>query len=47
LNLYLSDNREAWEMQSDGNFLQRQPKSEECCAQQQLINLWRQGMPAG
>ena len=47
LNLYLSDNREAWEMQSDGNFLQRQPKSEERCAQQQLINLWRQGMPAG
>ena len=45
LNLYLSDNREAWEMQSDGNFLQRQPKSEERCAQQQLINLWRQGMP--
>ena len=47
LNLYLSDNREAWEMQSDGNFLQRQPKNEERCAQQQLINLWRQGMPAG
>ena len=47
LNLYLSDNREAWEMQSDGNFLQRQPKSEERCAQQQLINLWRQGMPTG
>ena len=47
LNLYLSDNREAWEMQSDGNFLQRQPKNEERCAQQQLINLWRQGMPTG
>jgi len=45
LNLYLSDNREAWEMQSDGNFLQRQPKNEERCAQQLLINLWRQGMP--
>ncbi|KZR61929.1 polyphosphate kinase 1 [Prochlorococcus sp. MIT 1303] len=49
LNLYLNDNREAWDMQSDGSFLQRQPKpnSEEHRAQQQLINLWQQGIPAG
>ena len=45
LNVYLNDNREAWDMQSDGNFLQRQAKSEERCAQHQLINLWRQGIP--
>ncbi len=47
LNLYLNDNREAWDMQSDGSFLQRQPNSEERRAQQQLINLWQQGIPAG
>ena len=49
LNLYLNDNREAWDMQSDGSFLQRQPNpnSEEHRAQQQLINLWQQGIPAG
>ncbi|CAE22419.1 putative polyphosphate kinase [Prochlorococcus marinus str. MIT 9313] len=48
LNLYLNDNREAWDMQSDGSFLQRQPNpnSEEHRAQQQLINLWQQGIPA-
>ncbi|KZR61215.1 polyphosphate kinase 1 [Prochlorococcus sp. MIT 1306] len=49
LNLYLNDNREAWDMQSDGSFLQRQPNpnSEEHRAQQQLINLWQQAIPAG
>ncbi|WP_413359042.1 polyphosphate kinase 1 [Prochlorococcus sp. MIT 1201] len=48
LNLYLNDNREAWDMQSDGSFLQRQPNpnSEEHRAQQQLINLWQQSIPA-
>ena len=48
LNLYLNDNREAWDMQSDGSFLQRQPNpnSEEHRAQQQLINLSEQGIPA-
>ena len=48
LNLYLNDNREAWDMQSDGSFLQRQPNpnSEEHRAQQQLINLWQQDIPA-
>ena len=37
LELYLNDNRNAWEMQSDGNFIQRQPEANTKCAQQQLI----------
>jgi len=40
LELYLHDNREAWEMQSDGSFIQRQPEKEIKCAQKQLIELW-------
>ncbi|WP_320666721.1 polyphosphate kinase 1 [Prochlorococcus sp. MIT 1307] len=40
LSLYFNDNREAWVMQSDGSFIQRQPETEIRCAQQQLIERW-------
>ena len=32
LDIYLEDNRGAWEMQSDGSFIQKQPDDEERCA---------------
>ena len=41
LKLYLNDNREYWEMQSDGSFIQRQPKTEIKSAQKSLIELWQ------
>ena len=43
---YLDDNRGAWEMQSDGHFMQRQPKDGER-TQLQLMYDWRavQGQP--
>ncbi len=37
LELYLNDNRNAWEMQSDGSFIQRRPGANNRCAQLQLI----------
>ncbi len=40
LEIYLNDNREAWVMQSNGSYLQRQPNRNENCAQKQLIGLW-------
>ncbi len=39
LNLCLSDNLRAWEMQSNGSFIQRKPEKVECCAQSELIDL--------
>ncbi len=42
LELYLNDNRDAWEMQNDGSFIQRQPEKETRCSQNQLIELWNQ-----
>ena len=45
LELYLADNRGAWDMQSDGSFIQRQPgEQEERNSQVQLTELWRQGL---
>ena len=45
LELYLADNRGAWDMQSDGSFVQRQPgEQEERNSQVQLTELWRQGL---
>ncbi len=38
LDIYIQDNREAWEMQSNGTFVQRQPKGGKLCAQEQLPN---------
>jgi polyphosphate kinase len=42
LDLYLNDNRGAWDMQPDGSFIQRKPskKDGERNAQVQLINQW-------
>ncbi|WP_036900947.1 MULTISPECIES: polyphosphate kinase 1 [Prochlorococcus] len=37
LDIYLRDNKNAWEMQSDGSFIQRTPDGEEKCAQNELI----------
>ncbi len=47
LELYLTDNRGAWDMQSDGSFIQRQPKEGEDVrnSQVQLIKQWGQGIP--
>ncbi len=41
LNNYLKDNRQAWELQADGTWVQYQPKSgqELYIAQQHLMNL--------
>ncbi len=40
LEIYLRDNRRAWEMQSDGQFIQLQPSGVEHCSQSELIELW-------
>ena len=45
LSIYLNDNHGAWDMQSDGSFVQRMPDQEKRCAQHQLIKLWNQGLP--
>ena len=47
LELYLKDNRGAWDMQSDGSFIQRQPEDGEDVrnSQVQLIKQWSQGVP--
>ncbi|WP_413441669.1 polyphosphate kinase 1 [Synechococcus sp. MIT S1220] len=48
LDLYMRDNRGAWDMQSDGSFVRRHPKKgeQECNSQVELIDLWRKGIPA-
>jgi polyphosphate kinase len=43
LDLYLNDSA-AWHMQSDGQFLQRQPEGEQHLAQAQLMERWRTGL---
>ena len=47
LELYLKDNRGAWDMHSDGSFIQRQPGDGEDVrnSQVQLIKQWSQGVP--
>jgi polyphosphate kinase len=47
LDLYLSDNRQAWELQSAGDYIQRQPKPEEpeCSTHQMLMQLAQQRSP--
>ncbi len=46
LQLYLNDNQGAWDMQSDGTFVQRKPDKEdpERNAQIQLVNEWNNGI---
>ena len=46
LELYLKDNRGAWDMQSDGSFVQRRPNNgeEERNSQLQLIEQWSRGI---
>lgn len=44
LDLYLNDNRSAWDMQSDGSFVMRQPEGEEHQVQRQLMECWRGGV---
>ena len=43
LDIYLNDNCNAWEMQSDGRFIQRQRDGEELSSQEQLKELWSKG----
>jgi polyphosphate kinase len=43
LERYLTDNKGAWDMQSDGNFIQRYPDGEVRDSQQQLIDEWKGG----
>ncbi len=47
LRTYLDDNRGAWDMQSDGHFIQRQPEGNELNSQLQLMHEWCsvQGQP--
>ncbi|MCT0213148.1 MULTISPECIES: polyphosphate kinase 1 [unclassified Synechococcus] len=47
LDAYVNDNCAAWDMQSDGTFIQRQPEGELHCAQLDLIKKWRTGLLAG
>ena len=42
LELYLTDNRGAWDMQSDGTFVQRYPEGEENNSQIQLVEEWKE-----
>lgn len=45
IDSYLNDNSSAWDMQSDGRFLQRFPEGdEERAVQRELINGWRHGL---
>ncbi|GCE64852.1 polyphosphate kinase 1 [cyanobiont of Ornithocercus magnificus] len=46
LELYLSDNWGAWDMQSDGSFTLRYPNNEVCSSQLQLIDLWKRPVSA-
>ncbi|MEB3176609.1 MAG: polyphosphate kinase 1, partial [Synechococcus sp.] len=41
LRTYLNDNRDAWDMDSDGQFQQRQPEGEEHQSQLDLMHSWR------
>jgi polyphosphate kinase len=46
LDTYQNDNCSAWDMQSDGSFIQRQPSGEPHCAQLELVRAWRRGLAA-
>ena len=46
LQLYFNDNQAAWDMQSDGTFVQRKPENDtsERNSQIQLIKEWSKGI---
>jgi len=45
IDCYLNDNSSAWDMQSDGRFVQRVPEGDvELAVQRQLIDGWRRGL---
>jgi len=46
LQVYLDDNRGAFDMQSTGDFTQRHPDGTERNSQLQLIDTWKKGVPA-
>ena len=46
LDLYLNDNQGAWDMQSDGSFIQRKPGTHTINSQTSLGSLWQRGMPS-
>ena len=46
LQVYLDDNRGAFDMQSNGDFTQRHPEDIERNSQLQLIETWKKGVPA-
>ena len=46
LQVYLDDNRGAFDMQSSGDFTQRHPDGTERNSQLQLIDTWKKGVPA-
>jgi polyphosphate kinase len=49
LDLYMQDNRGAWDMHADGSFTQRMPGDDqpECNSQIQLTSLWSRGLHTG
>jgi polyphosphate kinase len=49
LDLYMQDNRGAWDMHADGSFTQRMPGDDqhECNSQLQLTSLWSRGLHPG
>ncbi len=49
LDLYMQDNRGAWDMHTDGSFTQRIPGDDqpECNSQIQLTSLWSRGLHPG
>ena len=46
MQIYLDDNRGAFDMQTDGSFIQRHPEGEERNSQLSLIETWRKGLTA-
>jgi polyphosphate kinase len=44
IGLYLNDNSSAWEMQSDGQYVKRQPEGDESGVQSELMRRWRGGL---
>jgi polyphosphate kinase len=46
LDTYQNDDCAAWDMQSDGSFIQRRPSGDPRCAQLDLIKQWRKGLNA-
>ena len=47
MQTYLDDNRGAWDMTSEGQFIQRQPQEEERNSQLQLMDEWRSAQGQG